>query len=64
MYILTALWHSFLLYFLSHAFIGSNIISADGREGGWLVLGNSIYTVSLFVFNYRYPFSILWSQSR
>jgi len=44
LWIAISLWHSLLLYFLSYAIIGSDVISSNGRDGGWLMLGNAAYT--------------------
>ncbi|EJW78936.1 phospholipid-translocating P-type ATPase [Wuchereria bancrofti] len=40
-----AVWHSLLLFFLSFAFLYDPVVWENGRVGGWLMLGNSCYTV-------------------
>ncbi|VDP59933.1 unnamed protein product [Heligmosomoides polygyrus] len=40
-----ALVHSLSLFFLSYGFLESQIVWSGGRTGGWLMLGNSAYTV-------------------
>lgn len=43
-----AVWHSILLYFFSYGFLYDDIVWKHGRAAGWLMLGNSCYTVSYF----------------
>ncbi|ETN84642.1 phospholipid-translocating P-type ATPase, flippase [Necator americanus] len=40
-----ALVHSLSLFFLSYGFLETQIVWGDGRTGGWLMLGNSAYSV-------------------
>lgn len=45
LWIALSLWHSILLFFLSYALFAHEIVWAEGRSGGWLILGNACYTV-------------------
>uniref|UniRef100_A0A914W4H3 Phospholipid-transporting ATPase n=1 Tax=Plectus sambesii TaxID=2011161 RepID=A0A914W4H3_9BILA len=39
-----AVWHSILLFFLTFGFLHPSVVWDNGRTGGWLMLGNSVYT--------------------
>lgn len=45
MWIANALIHSSLLYWLSLLALKEGVIWANGRDGGYIVLGNFVYTV-------------------
>ncbi|KAK0417961.1 hypothetical protein QR680_013300 [Steinernema hermaphroditum] len=40
-----ALWHSLLLFFLSYGYLYDGVAWSNGRTGGWLMLGNTAYTM-------------------
>lgn len=45
MWIANALIHSSLLYWLSLLALKEGVIWGNGRDGGYIVLGNFVYTV-------------------
>lgn len=59
MWVGIALWHSLILIFLNFEFYASVTMWSDGRSGGWLMFGNTLYTVTLLsqLGNYNFPFS-------
>lgn len=42
-----AILHSILLFIFCRAFLIDGIVWSNGREAGWLMLGNTAYTVSM-----------------
>ncbi|TKR68028.1 hypothetical protein L596_024078 [Steinernema carpocapsae] len=40
-----ALWHSLLLFFLTYGYLYDGVAWSNGRTGGWLMLGNTCYTM-------------------
>lgn len=48
-WIVNALFHSVLLFWLPMYAVKNDIIWKNGKEGGYLVLGNMVYTVMLVV---------------
>lgn len=40
-------------------FIISDVVWANGREGGYLVFGNMVYTVSVLAFQFKNMYNII-----
>ncbi|KAE9417253.1 hypothetical protein Angca_007598, partial [Angiostrongylus cantonensis] len=40
-----ALLHSLSLFFLSYGYLNSQVVWSNGRTGGWVNFGNSVYTI-------------------
>ncbi len=47
-WIINALLHSVLLFWLPMLALQKDVIWFHGKEGGYLVLGNMVYTVTIF----------------
>lgn len=45
MWIGLAVVHSLSLFFLTYFYLEEQIVWASGHDGGWLMMGNSAYTV-------------------
>jgi phospholipid-transporting ATPase len=45
MWIGGSLWHSLVLFFLTYFIYGFGILWETGRNGGWLIFGNALFTV-------------------
>lgn len=45
MWVGVSLWHSLVLFFLNYGFYASGILWSGGETGGWLMFGNTLYTV-------------------
>lgn len=48
--------HSMILYWMSMYSYFGDVVWSSGREGGYLVLGNMVYTVSLYLQCYRHVY--------
>lgn len=69
-WILNAVLHSLILFWMPMLSYGTEIVWANGRNGGYLVLGNMVYTVSaqwnylndvlMILYLSIYVFSTLW----
>lgn len=44
-----AMVHSIILYWMPMYIYKGDVIWSNGREGGYLVLGNMVYTVSAYM---------------
>lgn len=49
-WIVNAVLHSLILFWLPMLSYGYEIMWANGRNGGYLVLGNMVYTVRLYIY--------------
>lgn len=57
-WIINALIHSSLLYWLPLMALKQDVAWANGRDGGYLLLGNFVYTVN-FIYSLNCDFFIL-----
>ncbi|TKR68029.1 hypothetical protein L596_024079 [Steinernema carpocapsae] len=48
-----ALWHSLLLFFLTYGYLYDGVAWSNGRTGGWLMLGNTCYTMVVATVNLK-----------
>lgn len=49
-WVVNALLHSFLLFWICMFAMKHEVVWSNGKEGGYLLMGNFIYTVKAFVF--------------